>query len=88
MTRTLPFHQNLEQFEQEARNLLHNLRRKDVGATQKYFSFDPLAGHCQPGLADAKYIVAREYGFKSWQDLKQGVHAAEKNLVGTALLHP
>ena len=84
MTRTLPFHQNLEQFEQEARNLLHNLRRKDAGATQKYFSFDPLAGHCQPGLADAKYIV----GFKSWQDLKQGVHAAEKNLVGTALLYP
>jgi hypothetical protein len=76
MTRSLPIHHNLEDFEKQARNLLHNLRRRDAAATQAYFSVDPLAGHSQPSLADAKYVVARQYGFRSWQELKQRVVSA------------
>jgi len=72
MTRTLSFH-HIEDFEKQARNLLHALRRRDATATQHYFSFDPLAGNCQPGLADAKYVIARRYGFRGWQELKQRV---------------
>ena len=73
MTRTLSSQRNLEPFEKEARNLLHDLRRSNAAAVQRYFSIEPLAGDFQPGLADAKYVVAREYGFRSWQELRQRV---------------
>lgn len=81
MTRTLPAHHDLDGLEKQARNLLHNLRRRDPAATEEYFSVDPLAGNSQPSLADAKYVVARQYGFRSWQELKQRVvFAAQKHV--------
>ena len=73
MARTLSSQGNLELFEKEARNLLHDLRRSDASAVRWYFSLDPLAGDFQPGLGDARYVVARQYGFRSWQELKQRV---------------
>lgn len=83
MTRTLPTHHNLEDFERQARNLLHSLRRRDAAATQAYFSVDPLAGSGQPTLADAKYVVARQYGFRSWLELKQCVIFAARKQIGS-----
>jgi hypothetical protein len=71
----------LQHFEKEARNLLHDLRRKDPTAVRRYFSFDPLAGNSQPGLADTQYIIARQYGFRSWQELKRRVLSAADDLV-------
>jgi len=81
MTRTLSSHQGLEDFEKQARNLLHGLRRQDSAAARQYFSFDPLAGAGQPSLADAKYVVARQYGFRSWQELKQRVLGAARERI-------
>jgi len=53
---------------------------------QRYLSHDPLSGNFQPGLADARYVIAREYGFKSWQELKQRVFSAglcKRNAIGS-----
>jgi len=82
MTRTLPIDHNLEDLEKQARNLLHNLRCSDAAATHEYFSVDPLAGNGQPTLGDAKYVVARQYGFRSWQELKQRVLSAAQKRIG------
>jgi hypothetical protein len=71
MVPTLSSQASLEHFEQQARDLLHDLRRKDPAAVRRYFSFDPLAGNFQPGLADAKYVIARQYGCRSWQELRR-----------------
>ena len=64
-------HASLENIKQEARHLLHALRRGDATALRRYHSFDPLAGMLVPSLGEAQYIVAREYGCGSWQRLKQ-----------------
>jgi len=71
MTCALKTGRNLGALEKEARKLLHDLQRMDPGALQRYSSQDPLAGTFQPGLADARYLVARQYGFRGWRELKQ-----------------
>jgi hypothetical protein len=70
---------NLEAFEKEARELLHGLRRMDPVATHRYFLFDPLAGHFEPGLSDARYVVARRHGFRSWPELTRTVLSAKES---------
>ena len=69
MTCTLNTGRDLTALEKEARELLHDLQRKDPRALQRYSSHDPLAGNSQPGIADARYVVARQYGFSGWQEL-------------------
>lgn len=81
MTRALSSQQDLELFEKEARNLLHDLRRSDTVAVERYFSIDPLAGEFEPGLADAQYVVARQHGFKSWQELKEHVLSTDQDFL-------
>lgn len=71
MERNLCFRRTLEDIEKEARNLLHDLRRREITAVQEYYLRDPLAGAFHPRLSDAQYIVARRYGYKSWQRLKE-----------------
>jgi hypothetical protein len=86
MTRILNPRRNLYALEREARELLHDLQRMDPRALQRYSSYDPLAENSQPGLADARYVVARGYGFKSWQELKQRVFSAglcKRNAIGS-----
>jgi hypothetical protein len=67
--RRVPSQVNLEAMKREARDLLHALRQRDAAALRRYHSIDPLAGLSQPSLADAKYIVAHEHGYSSWQKL-------------------
>jgi hypothetical protein len=67
---TLPFGANLEAIQKEARKLLRALRRNDVAATRRYRPFDFLDGTSHARLADAQYIIARRYGFKSWAKLR------------------
>src|ERR1700741_374412 len=55
--------------EKEARALLRSLQRRDLAAAGRYAAFD--AFDVSPTrLADAQYLVARRYGFKSWAALK------------------
>jgi hypothetical protein len=55
--------------EKEARALLRSIQRRDLVAAGRYSAFD--AFDVSPArLADAQYLVARRYGFKSWAALK------------------
>jgi hypothetical protein len=71
MPRSLPSQRNFEDIRKEARELLHGLRRWDAAALRRHHSLDCEAGRSPARLADAQYIVAREYGYPSWQKLKQ-----------------
>lgn len=70
MHRGLPFDANLEAIRKEARALLRALQEDDVAATVRYHPLDVLDITCNARLADALYIVARYYGFRSWADLE------------------
>ncbi len=75
MSRSLPSQRNFEEIRKEARELLHDLRRQDAAALGRHHSLDCEAGKFPARLADAQYIVAREYGYRSWQKLKQRLEA-------------
>jgi hypothetical protein len=75
MSRSLPSQRNLEDIKKEARDLLHDLRRSDVVALRRLSSLDNEAGSFDARLADAQYILAREYGYSSWLKLKQRFEA-------------
>ena len=75
MSRSLPSRRHFEDIRKEARELLHDLRRWDAAAIKRQYSVDSEAGKFPARLADAQYTVAREYGYRSWQKLKQRLEA-------------
>jgi hypothetical protein len=81
MPRSSPSQRNLEDIRKEARELLYDLRRWDAAALRRHYSLDCEAGKFPARLADAQYIVAREYGYSSWQKLQQRL---EGNLQDTS----
>jgi hypothetical protein len=56
MTRILNPRRNLDALEREAMELLHDLRRMDPKAIQRYSSLDLLEWNSQPGLADTRMV--------------------------------
>jgi hypothetical protein len=54
--------------QKEARALLRSLQKRDPVA-ERYSAFDAF-DVAPTRLADAQYLVARRYGFKSWAALK------------------
>jgi len=75
MSRSLLSQRKFEDISKEARELLYDLRRWDAAALSRHYSLDCEAGKFPARLADAQYIVAREYGYSSWQKLKQRLEA-------------
>ena len=71
MSRTFPPERILEHIQGEARALLHDLRLGDPVAVRAFYLLDCESNSSRARLADAQYIIARKYGFKSWQYLKQ-----------------
>ena len=65
-----PLHLNLNDIEEQVRQVLHQVRRGDVAAVARWYSLDSEARARQPRKADIQYVIAREHGFKSWQSLK------------------
>lgn len=61
---------SLQAIEKEARHLLNDVRRGDPAATARWYSLDLEVRSRQPGTADVQYVIAREYGFKSWKSLR------------------
>jgi hypothetical protein len=70
MSRALLSEVSLAELRHEARILLHDLQQQNGAAIREYFLLDPEAGTSQIRFEDALYVVARKYGYKSWQDLK------------------
>jgi hypothetical protein len=73
MYRFLPAKPILKDIEKEVRKLQHEMRQGDAVALARWHSLDSEAGRFQPRIADVQYLVAREYGFVSWQQLKTSV---------------
>lgn len=72
----LPKAANFEHLRAQAKDLLRAVRRGDVGARTRFARFlssDALGKH--PSLAQAQFVLAREYGFESWPRMKTCVEA-------------
>ena len=76
----LPERANLEHLKKQAKSLLHAARSHDPAALKRFETI--LAGRSFAGgslaLHDAQFVIAREYGFKSWNDLRE--HVEERSL--------
>src|SRR5579863_6145331 len=81
----LPERPNLEQLKKQAKSLLHAARAKDPEALQRFQVLPALArasfaelGATGLALHDAQSVIAREHGFKSWNELRE--HLEERSL--------
>lgn len=72
MALQLPVHPNLEQLKRQAKELLAALRAGDAGARAR-LALLPAPPSGEPALHDAQSVLAREYGFVSWNALRQKV---------------
>src|SRR5215471_7358745 len=75
----LPDRPNLEQLKKQAKSLLQKARANDPAELERFrvlpvFSAKALADiNNTVALHDAQSVIAREYGFKSWNDLRDYV---------------
>ena len=71
----LPNRPSLVQLRKQAKELLQQLRNGDPSAFNRLRQYKPNVS--DPILADAQFVLAREYGFESWPKLVQHIHAAQ-----------
>jgi ankyrin repeat protein len=87
----LPERANLEQLKKQAKSLLHAAQDKDPAALQRFqilpalarISFAELSA-MHLALHDAQSVIAYEYGFKSWKELRE--HVQDRSLSFAAAL--
>ena len=84
-TQQLPERANLEQLKKQAKTLLRAARAKDPDALARFGVLPTFArldlaqtGGTNLALHDAQFVIAREYGFKSWKELRD--HVEERSL--------
>jgi ankyrin repeat protein len=70
----LPERPNLEQLKKQAKSLLRAAQEKDPTALERFQAVlnRPLTSDAV-ALHNAQFVVAREYGYKSWNDLREEV---------------
>jgi ankyrin repeat protein len=71
--RTLPARADLEQQRKLAKELIAAFRRGDDDARKRIRA--ELPNKPEISLADAQFVLAREYGFESWRALKEHIEA-------------
>jgi len=73
----LPARPSLEQLRKQAKHLLREFRAGDASASRRVRAVLPrvIDGASALALADAQFVLAREYGFQSWAAL---VHHVER----------
>ena len=76
----LPERANLEQLKKQAKSLLHAARNQDPVALTRFQAVlrGPSLNQNTIALHDAQFVIAREYGFKSWNELRE--HVEERSL--------
>ena len=87
----LPERANLAHLKKQAKSLLRAARAKDPDALRRFQAVPALARliSTEPAatnlaLHDAQFVIAREYGFKSWKELHE--HVEEQSLSFSAAL--
>jgi ankyrin repeat protein len=85
----LPERANLEQLKKQAKSLLHAAQNKERSALERFQVLPALArlsvAELEPtslALHDAQSVIAREYGFRSWNELRE--HVQDRSLPLTA----
>jgi hypothetical protein len=89
MTKPLPPNSNLEFDRKQAKALLKAYRAQLPEAVQRVKSFHPRLQHSFEqqippeafSLSDAQLVIAREYGFSSWPQLKHRIESLRAGLV-------
>ena len=78
----LPDAPNLEQLKKQAKSLLHDARARDRGALMRFADLPAFAKTPvdqidvgELALHDAQSVIAREYGFVSWNALRDEIEA-------------
>ena len=69
----LPARPSLEQLQKQAKELLKQHRVGEKSALDRFLAIDNRPAGPPSSLADAQFVLAREYGFESWAKLKQQV---------------
>jgi ankyrin repeat protein len=76
----LPERANLKQLKKQAKSLLHAAQAREPDALSRFQALPSLArlsvaefGASTLALHDAQSVIAREYGFKSWNELREHV---------------
>jgi ankyrin repeat protein len=76
----LPERPSLEQLKKQAKSLLHAARAKDPAALQRFQALPALSrksaadpASLDLALHDAQSVIAREHGFKSWNEMREYV---------------
>jgi len=80
MSRILPPRPNLEHLKTQAKVLLRSLEDGSSDAIERYRAFGSTPLSSPPKLADAQFVIAREYGFASWPRLKAHVEAVTREV--------
>jgi hypothetical protein len=73
MSRQLPEKPNLEHLREQAKELLRSVHQSDAAALDLFHSLVSFSAPGSLKLADAQYVIARDYGFQSWSKLKEHV---------------
>ena len=73
--RKLPPHPSFEQLRKQAKELLKDFHAGDAAAVERFEAVKPDAVAGETSLADAQFVLAREYGFDSWSQLKHHVES-------------
>src|SRR5262245_59250192 len=75
MPESLPLHPNLDHLRRQAKDLLRAYQAGDASARQRIARNVPQPVGAVASLAQAQFVLAREYGFASWVKLKLHVEA-------------
>jgi ankyrin repeat protein len=73
--RELPARPNLEHLKKQARQLLRGVLQADVSAVDRFREAQVTLSTPAARLAQAQLVIAREYGFDNWANLKAQVGA-------------
>ncbi len=79
MSRELPAKPNLEHLREQAKDLLRRVHQSDTAALQLFHSQVSFSAPASLKLADAQYVIARDYAFPSWPKLKEHVESLARS---------
>ena len=69
----LPAHPSLDQLQKQAKELLKQHHAGKKAALDRFLAVNKRSADSPPALADAQFVLAREYGFESWARLRDQV---------------
>src|SRR5262245_41483345 len=85
----LPARPSLEQLRKQAKDFLQRVRAGDPATLQRLHAVIPNRQPAnEPILADAQFVIAREYGFDNWAALASHVEAVSGSWSLGPLIRP